>query len=95
MYIKIIEKKCCYCKFFQLYYVKLHGKLIPADGNCSFEKLSVSERNNNRNNGGCEYWEPFEIQKQERREQIEGIICEIRANLAEIELILEDDNLQL
>ena len=90
-----MEKKCRFCKFFQLYYIKLHGKLIPADGNCSFEKFNVSDRNKNRNKGGCEYWEPVEFQKQERREQIEGIICEVRANLAELELILEDDNLRL
>lgn len=85
------EKKCRCCRYFQLHYIKLHAKLIPVDGHCGYEEYSANERKRRRNNGGCERWEPIEIQKRERREQIEGVICDIRARLAELEIILKDD----
>ena len=76
------EKRCQNCKYFFAYYTKSKNGYfhkMPTDGHCICIELSAASRNKYIAKClACEYWEPIELQIEERK----NIVCKYIEKIA-------------
>ena len=89
---EIKESKCRNCRYYLVHYVKSKVRLIPIDGHCINEEFrKLHPRRTCDFVEKCGFWEPMEIQIEERRRDIERVLEGMEQRLKDISLILKDD----
>ncbi len=90
------QEKCCKnCRFFLQHYVK--GKTRSTYfsaiecGHCICGDVSNKERKSVPNVKGCIFWQPMEIQKEERMESILSVLRDMAVHIEQIAFILKED----
>ncbi len=90
------QEKCCKnCRYFLQHYVK--GKTYSTYfsavecGHCICGDVSNKDRKTVPNVKNCIFWEPGEIQKEERKESILSVLRSMAAHIRQIAFILKED----
>lgn len=88
-----VYEKCETCKYFLQHYIKLNTVFHSTRcGHCINSQLNGSRvRNKYVLHANCEFWEPNEEKKVDRREHIKEVLKNIEKHLNEIAIILKDD----
>ncbi len=87
---------CQNCRYFAAHYVKLARGYFSCTGNCGhctnenlpFQRPQIIAKRHLE----CEYWEPLQIQIDERRKNIIDFLYKMAERIEEIACILKDDN---
>lgn len=92
--IEIIDNNCFECAYCARHYYNLNGTFRFANCmHCTNGNITVRARKNRTANKiKCEYWQPEEIQIEQRRNNIELYLSITAKKLQEIALILKEDN---
>lgn len=87
------EKTCENCRYFSHHYAKDNTSYYTVFcGHCLNRELNKKGENEKRPYiAGCEFWEPIEIRKEERKESIKSTLKDMKKKLDEIAMILKDD----
>ena len=90
-----ISNNCRNCAYFVKHYANLHGDFYEVVGcmHCINQDLTTTERTKRMHNlVVCEYWQPMQIQVQQRREDIQETLQDMSDCLKDIATILKEDN---
>lgn len=86
-------EQCKNCKFFLQHYVKSRASFHRIRcGHCINRQLNSNKRSRKYDlHKNCEYWEPNQEVKEERRELIKSTLRNMEEYLLEMLLVLKDD----
>lgn len=88
------EKTCENCRYFSHHFAKDNTSYqTVCCGHCLNRELDKKENKDKKRpyKVACEFWEPFEIRKEERKEAIQITLRSMKKRLDEIAMILKDD----
>ena len=90
------EKNCRNCRYYIAHFIISHTRYYPITGHCVNDELiqirmKKRERDRYRLQENCGFWEPIEIKKAERREEIKETLRHMEKSLSEIAMILQYD----
>lgn len=88
------SKICQECKYFVKHFANYGGYyyLITGSGHCVNLNLCLSESAKRiKSNLTCEFWEPMQIQIEERRDFFKDTLRKMAECIDEIAMILKDD----
>ena len=86
------EKNCKNCKYYKFHYVKDKQHLLQlAEGHCTNLQLFSRIRDKRKIFSNCQFWEPMELQKEERKKVIKEVLRDMEKSLRTIEAILKSD----
>lgn len=90
----IDTKNCWQCRYFARHYSKLKGRYfeVTGCGHCVNSEVTKGEKKR-RFDGKeeCVLWEPIEIQKEERKENLKKTLSKMAKKIEEILQVLKDD----
>lgn len=87
-----MENDCNNCRYFIRHYTINNLRFTNVGGHCVNSELYGKIKNRNKIRTDCCFWEPYEMQVAERRKKIKDTIVKMEKQLADILVILNNEN---
>ena len=86
------EKTCENCRYFSQHYAKDNTSYHSiCCGHCLNRELAQKDKKKRQYIRACEFWEPVEIRKEERKECIKNTLRFMAQRIEEIAMILKEE----
>ena len=86
------QRNCKNCRYYTFHYVKVHNYLMQlSEGHCTNDRVFPYRKDKSKVVESCEFWEPMELQKEERKKMIKEVLENMEKSLRDIKAILQSD----